>query len=229
MASTALEQQKRYEKLTNAAADAAPPWAAKYIRMLAPITGSIAAGAAVLWPYLVWALETGYRLYLITPTNLMMAMVGLVFCFFGGTYPVLFAAIEAARLCGWEESMLRLRDIKSEAQKILRENEKDNQKDDDGDGKMDVEELDSKALLLRKTNLIITKCDPGKINAAVGSLWLSWIGVVAVLKVQFAQTITMALSIADYMQKSVDQFCMPVVRQATVWRFSSTLSAVTIL
>ena len=44
--------------------------------------------------------------------------------------------------------------IKSEAQKILRENEKDNQKDDDGDGKMDVEELDSKALLLRKTNLI---------------------------------------------------------------------------
>ena len=82
MASTALEQQKRYEKLTNAAADAAPPWAAKYIRMLAPITGSIAAGAAVLWPYLVWALETGYQLYLITPTNLMMAMVGLVFCFF---------------------------------------------------------------------------------------------------------------------------------------------------
>ena len=151
------------------------------------------------------------RRYKITPTNLLMAAIGLVFCFFGGTYAVLFAAIEAARLSGWESSYIALCDLASEANAILAESAKDDKKDDDGDGVSDVDQLDAKALLLRKTKLILTKCDPNKINKAMGGLWLAWMGVVATLKVQFAKTITFALSIADFMQKPVDQVLMPLL------------------
>lgn len=36
------------------------------------------------------------------PTDLLEALLGLMFCFAGGLYPTLFAAVEAARLTGWD-------------------------------------------------------------------------------------------------------------------------------
>jgi len=50
---------------------------------------------------------------------------------------------------------------------------------------------------MRKTSLVLTKVDPGKIDRAMGGLYLSWLGIVATLQVEFARTITLALSIAD--------------------------------
>eukprot|EP01048_Picozoa_sp_COSAG05_P003907 COSAG05_NODE_192_length_14608_cov_6.266386_8_plen_340_part_00 len=208
MAATALAQKERFEKLTSAAADSAPPWAAKYIKMAAPAISSVATFAAAAWPCIHLACEKGYQVYLLTPTNLIMAAVGLVLCFFGGTYQCLFAAIEAARLSGWETTLIALQDLASEAQLILDVNEKDDKKDEDGDGKADVSTLDAKALLLHKTHLVLTKCNPDKINTALGGLWLAWIGVIATLKVQFAQTVTFSLAIADFLQKSFDNFLM---------------------
>ena len=157
--------------------------------------------------------EKGYALYLITPLNLVMAAIGLIFCFFGGTFAVLFAAVEAARLSGWETTYISLCDIVDEAKKIVDASAKDDAKDGDGDGKADVDQLDAKALLLRKTQLVLTKMDPGKLNHAMGGLWLAWMGVVATLKIQFAKTITLSLSIADYLQKPVDQLLMPAIME----------------
>ena len=39
--------------------------------------------------------------------------------------------------------------------------------------------------------------DPGVINEAMGGLYISWLAIFATLKVQFAATIALALSIAD--------------------------------
>jgi hypothetical protein len=137
------------------------------------------------------------------------AAVGLVFCFFGGTYQCLFAAVEAARLSGWDATYHSMQDLASEAAVILDEIAKDDEKDEDGDGQKDVDQLDAKALLMRKTNIVLTKCNPNKINAALGGLWLAWIGVIATLKVQFARTITLALSIGEILQKPCDLLLMP--------------------
>ena len=87
----------------------------------------------------------------------------------------------------------------------------DNKKDEDGDGIPDVDQLEGKALLMRKTQVFLTKCDPGKINTAVGGLYLSWIAVVASLKIQFARTITLALSIAEMLQRPVDWIIAPAL------------------
>ena len=100
-------------------------------------------------------------------------------------------------------------DIFTEAAKIKAISDEDDKKDDDGDGVADVDQIDPKELLMRKTRLIITKCEPGKINTAAGGLYMSWIAVVATLKVQFARTIALALSIADLLQKPCDWLVAP--------------------
>jgi hypothetical protein len=38
------------------------------------------------------------------PDLLLPSIVGLVMCFFGGSYMTLIAAVEAYRMCGWESS-----------------------------------------------------------------------------------------------------------------------------
>ena len=53
--------------------------------------------ATVLWPY-VWQMVQACRnVYSVMPVDLISALVGLVWCFCGGLYPTVFAAVEAAR------------------------------------------------------------------------------------------------------------------------------------
>jgi hypothetical protein len=47
----------------------------------------------------LYAKTEPYRLDLLLPS-----LVGLVMCFFGGSYMTLIAAVEAYRMCGWESS-----------------------------------------------------------------------------------------------------------------------------
>lgn len=60
-------------------------------------------GDAVLTHYEYTLLQVVYS---VIPVDLLSALVGLVWCFCGGLYPTLFAAVEAARLTGWEVRVL---------------------------------------------------------------------------------------------------------------------------
>lgn len=91
-------------------------------------------------------------------------------------------------------------DLADEALKIINESKKDDGADDDKDGKKDVDELTGSQLLKRKTLLVLKKMDPEKIDKAVGSIYKVWLSVAAVLAVEFARTISMALAIAEFLQ-----------------------------
>ena len=84
------------------------------------------------------------------------------------SFPTIVAACEAARLTGWERTEKAIKSIWEEAQIILQENKKDDTVDADGDGVADVNQLEAKDLMFRKAHLVMTKCDPEKINAALG-------------------------------------------------------------
>jgi hypothetical protein len=153
--------------------------------------------AVALWP-VVWQLfQRGKAIYQLLPSDCISALLGLVFCFCGGLFPTLFAAVEAARLTGWVVTHRAAMDLVEEGGKLLRESKKDDETDADGDGVADVLQLDNKALLLRKTKLVLTTCDPARLNAALSGLYMSWISVLATLRVRFARTITLALSVAE--------------------------------
>jgi hypothetical protein len=47
--------------------------------------------------------------------DFIIAQVGLVYCFAGGYYPTLFAALTAAQQCGWQTMLYALEDLIEEA------------------------------------------------------------------------------------------------------------------
>lgn len=199
-ACTSTSTAERLEVLTTGAADWAPPWAAKYVRQAAPIVGFVVSAATALWPYIVWVSEGLLWAHSNVDSDLLRAAFGLWLCFFGGTFPVLIAAYEALQLSHGDSTYSSLCAITSEVKVIIQENAKDDARDDDGDGQADVDQLDAKSLVVRKARLVATKCNPEKINTALAGLSATFLGVVATLKLQFAQTIAMSLSIAELLQ-----------------------------
>lgn len=80
---------------------------------------------------------------------------------------MLFATVEAAKHGGINNLIDALGDLGDEAIKIIEASKKDDEVDEDKDGKKDVEQIDSKALLLRKAHLVATKMNPEKVRTCV--------------------------------------------------------------
>mmetsp|Transcript_12145 Transcript_12145/g.16773 ORF Transcript_12145/g.16773 Transcript_12145/m.16773 type:complete len:224 (+) Transcript_12145:117-788(+) len=97
---------------------------------------------------------------------------------------------------------------------VIEESKKDDKVDADGNGVADVKEMDSKALLLRKANLVMTKMNPQKVDEAMAAISKVWLSVISVLTVQFARTIALSISISDSLKKTFNRFCTPTIQKA---------------
>lgn len=147
------------------------------------------------------------------PSNAFNALVGFIFCFFGGLYPVLFAAVQAAEYGGRKAVMDALKDITDEVLKIIEESKKDDKIDADKDGKADVDQLAAKEYIQRKLLLVLSKMDPHKIDKAVGSMYKVWLAVAAVLTIELARAISLALAIADFVKQPVNRYISPFIQK----------------
>mmetsp|Transcript_118674 Transcript_118674/g.343232 ORF Transcript_118674/g.343232 Transcript_118674/m.343232 type:complete len:332 (+) Transcript_118674:83-1078(+) len=148
------------------------------------------------------------------PTNAFNFIVGFIFCFAGGLYPLLFAAVQAAEHGGRKAVMDSLRVIADEAMKIIEESKKDDKIDADKDGKFDVDELETKEYVQRKFLLVLKKMDPKKVDDAFTNIYRVWLAVAAVLTIEFARAISLALSIADFLKRPVDRYLAPTIQKA---------------
>jgi len=164
-------------------------------------------------PVVITTSQKVWACYKSLPEDYLQLIIGFIFCFFGGVFPVLFAAVEAAKHGGISDVAKALNDLSDEAMKIIEASKKDDDADEDNDGKKDVDQIDAKALLLRKTNLVLTKMNPQKIDSALSSIYRVWLSVVAVLTLKFAQTISLAVSISHFLKKPVDHFVEPLVKE----------------
>ncbi len=97
------------------------------------------------------------------PKDTSRLLIGFVFCFFGGLYPTLFAAIEAAKHGGVEIIADAMGDLADEAMKLIDANKKDDEDDKNNNGVKDVKEVGGNELILRKVNLVLTKMNPAKV------------------------------------------------------------------
>jgi len=157
-------------------------------------------------PYFIQFVQYANQVYKTLSGDEVQLLVGLILCFFGGVYPTLFAAIEAAKHGGSNIVKSSLKDLAEEALIIIEESKKDDTKDDDGDGVADVDEVKPKELLQRKIQLVLKKMNPQKVDTALSNLYTVWMSVVATLTIQFARTIALSLTIADFMKGIVDQY-----------------------
>ena len=184
------------------------------------------------------------------PTNFIEFLIGCIFCFFGGVYPTLFAAVQAAENGGRKTVMAAIKDLSDEALIIINESKKDDDVDEDKDGKKDVDEISGREYLQRKTLLVLKKMNPEKVRIlclallkklpiystcfkwfffsnpfplflafnqvdnAIYSVYRVWLAVAAVLTLQFARTINMALSIAEFLNRPCDRFLSPTLQIA---------------
>mmetsp|Transcript_130722 Transcript_130722/g.194786 ORF Transcript_130722/g.194786 Transcript_130722/m.194786 type:complete len:332 (+) Transcript_130722:93-1088(+) len=170
--------------------------------------------ASFLIPLMIKYGEKVREIYGKLPQNVIKFIVGFIFCFFGGLYPVFFAAVEAAEQCGRAKVMAALSEISDEILKIIDESKKDDKVDADGDGKADVTQIEGKELVARKTLLVMRKMDPKRVDDAMASMYQVWMAVAAVITIEFARAISMALAIADFMKYPVDRFIAPTIQLA---------------
>jgi len=138
--------------------------------------------------------------------NIIKSITGFAFCFCGGMYPTVFAGVQAAEQGGRALLVRSLNDLSEEATRILNESEKDDQEIEKKKA-----DLSNQEYMKRKTLFVLQKMNPDKVNTALMNLYKVWFAVIAVLVVQFAQTIQMANSIADFLTQPADHYVKPVV------------------
>jgi hypothetical protein len=109
--------------------------------------------------------------------------------------------------------MSALHDIADEILKIIEESKKDDKVDDDGDGKADVDELATKEFVQRKFLLVMKKMDPQKVDRALSSIYQVWLAVAAVLTIEFARAISLALSIAEFIKQPTNRYIAPIIKK----------------
>ena len=113
----------------------------------------------------MWASLSPYK-----PELLVPAFFGFIMCFFGGTFVTLIAAIEAYRMCGWEQSHQCIKDLSTDFKKFQEDNKIDDSKDDNNDGIADVLQISSSELATRKALLFCRSVDPNRMGSAIAGL-----------------------------------------------------------
>jgi len=157
--------------------------------------------------------QKAYKIWKKLPYNVVTFIFGAVLCFFGGCYPTTFAALQAAGHGGLTTLVKSLSDLSQEIIIIVEENKKDDKEDKDGDGVPDSKQVEGKEFIKRKIQLCLTKMDPEKVNNAIGALYTVWLSVLAVLKIKFARTVALALTIADFVKKPTDRYILPIMER----------------
>ena len=196
------------------ASEAPPPRLAVAFNALAPIARPLiyVGGLVVDYvaPFYMRIFRFGLSIYNTLPTDLFAALTGLSLSFCGGPYCASVAAIEAFRMAGWEQTKAALLDVYADAKAVYEADAADSKRDMDGDGVADVHQLTPQQLLMRKLAVWASAVkDPEKLSVAIGGLYAAWLGVQAVLRIEFAKTITLGISIAEMVTPMAQRVCVP--------------------
>lgn len=148
-----------------------------------------------------------YALWIKLDDNIVKSIIGFAFCFFGGMYPTLFAGVQAAEQGGRLLVVQSIEELSEEATRIINESKKEDESSDSSK----KAKLSNKEFMKNKTLFVLQKMNPEKVNNAFRNLYTVWLAVISVLVVQFARTIQMANSIADFLSKPADRYLAPVV------------------
>mmetsp|Transcript_50381 Transcript_50381/g.58810 ORF Transcript_50381/g.58810 Transcript_50381/m.58810 type:complete len:317 (-) Transcript_50381:105-1055(-) len=164
-------------------------------------------------PFVIEWVQKGYDIWVKIPSDVARLIVGIIFCFFGGVYPTLFAAIQAVKAGGFNVLQEAIIDLTEEAQKIMEASKKDDDVDADKDGTPDVEQIGDEELIIRKMSLVVTKMNPAKVDNAMTAIYRIWFTVIATLTVKFAMVVTLAMTLSDFLKDAINRVLKPIVDQ----------------
>ncbi len=145
------------------------------------------------------------------PELLFPAMIGIILCFFGGSFLTTIAAVEAYRMCGYETSLQCARDLYEDFNRFLAANKDDDQKDDNNDGVLDTLQISPQELITRKAFLFLKTVDPKRVTSALAGLNSGFLAVAATLKLQFAKAVTLGTAIGSIIEKPALHYALPLL------------------
>ena len=149
--------------------------------------------------------------YNFLPLDIIYALFGLGLTFFGGVYVLTIAACETFYMTGWETTKIGIIYLKTEFERLWRKSKKDDNKDENNDGIADVLQITAGELFTRKIGFFFATCrDPQKLMDMLGAICQSLLGVIAVLKVNFAMTIALGAMIGENLRKPASYFIVPI-------------------
>lgn len=177
----------------------------------------IIAFITAMTPHVINFCQKAAVLYKSLPEDQLQLLIGFMICFFGGVYPALFAAIEAAKHGGLNNVKLALKDLAEEAMVIVEASKKDDTVDQDKDGKPDVNQLDAKALMVRKANLVVTKMNPQKVCMyECRNICMCHVVVVVVVMMEFVKSLPITHFILSNCAALSGQHCLGIHLQSMV-------------
>lgn len=206
------------ENLMKTVDELAPKSVKPYITAAIPYIMSIVACVDVMIPVLYTLYERAifykdilepYKLNLLLP-----GFLGLIMCFFGGSFMTIIAAVEAYRMVGLQSQAKFFMDLKVDFAAFMAANKDDDVIDDDNDGIPDVQQIDKKSLVQRKTLLFLKTVDPSRVGDALSGLQSGLLAVVATLKLQFCKAITLGSAIGDILMNPCNKFLVPALEVA---------------
>ena len=153
------------------------------------------------YPYMRRAYFTGEqyweKLQPYNPAQFSPLILGLIICFFGGSYLTLIAAIECVRLVVWQRMFAAFKVLVENYNAAYEASKRDDLIDDDNNGVADVLEISKKELLTRKIYLFFRTVKPDQVTEALSTIWMGLLSVVATLRVNFAQAVTLGCSLGE--------------------------------
>jgi len=172
-----------------------------YVQKVKPFVVAAADAADKAWPYAVQGWNTCMVLWEkaqpYNPQQFFPVLVGLMMCFFGGSYFTLIAAVEAVRLSVWGRLQHSFTVLVDNYKRAKEESKKDDKVDADGDGVADVQQIDSQQLFTRKLFVIMRSIDPQETTEALAAVWAGFLSVLATVRIKFAQSVTLGCAIGD--------------------------------
>lgn len=99
--------------------------------ILQSVAKPLATFLGFIIPPLFWATAKAYKWFSFLPKNVAQFLIGFCFCFFGGLYPTVFAAVQAAEHGGRKAVVQAVSDLANEVMVILEESKKDDAVDAD--------------------------------------------------------------------------------------------------
>jgi len=150
------------------------------------------------------------------PLDWSLVIFGLLCCFVGGDFVTLIAAVEAFRMAGWSNMQKNLNVLYENYKIALDASHKDDEVDEDHDGIQDVKQISKKQLVKRKFRVVVASVSSNidELTGALSAINAGVLAVIATLRVQFAQAITLGSSIGGIFATNSKKYVEPILRGA---------------
>ncbi|CAJ1339500.1 unnamed protein product [Effrenium voratum] len=180
-----------------------PPSVRNHLKSAAPYLAIAWIHFLIALPHLVKAAKKVQAAVMMLPDKIFWAILSFLVCFFGGIFPVTIAAAEAWNLCGgiecWEQTKVLLNEFMKVAD-ASKEEAKEEDKDKD-----QKETLSSNDIIQKKMAVALRVMEPEKVSTSLSTIYVAWIGVIGVLRLQFARTVTLGEVIGSKVYKPISK------------------------